>query len=33
MTQTTAYILYLIFALGGAGLYLLLPKVEPLYFQ
>jgi len=28
MTPTTAYILYLIFALGGAGLYLLMPKAE-----
>ncbi|MGD2108003.1 MAG: NADH-quinone oxidoreductase subunit J [Phycisphaerae bacterium] len=26
MTSTTAYLLYLIFALGGAGLYLALPK-------
>lgn len=26
MTSTTAYLLYLIFALGGAGVYLLLPK-------
>ena len=26
MTPTTAYLLYLAFALGGAGLYLLLPK-------
>jgi NADH-quinone oxidoreductase subunit J len=29
MTATTAYILYLIFALGGAALYLLLPKSDP----
>jgi len=27
MTPTTAYLLYLIFAIGGVGVYLLLPKV------
>lgn len=28
MTTTTAYLLYLVFALGGAGIYLLLPKAD-----
>lgn len=28
MTPTTAYLLYLVFALGGAGVYLLLPKAD-----
>jgi len=29
MTSTTAYVLYLLFALGAAGLYLLLPRTGP----
>ena len=29
MTSTTVYVLYLVFALGAAGLYLLLPRAGP----
>ena len=29
MTSTTAYLLYMVFALGGAGIYFLLPRTGP----